>query len=54
MPSMSRSLRSKQDWTMTFNPAEYLADHPGMTIANQELSWAKLKQYGKQLTQLRE
>ncbi len=43
MPEMSRSLRSKQDWTMYFNPSEYLNDHPDMTISNQTLSATKLQ-----------
>jgi len=34
MPQMSRSLRSKSDWRMLFNPAEFWNENPDMTIEN--------------------
>ena len=47
MPDVARYVRQNTDWTMYFNPMEYLEAHPGLTISKCTLSRGKLLQYGK-------
>ena len=54
MPNVARNVRQNTDWTMYFNPMEYLESHPGLSIAKCSLSYKKLTQYGRQITQLRD
>ena len=51
IPDIPRKFRStKNSWEMIFNPSQYWADNPGLTIENQTLSQKRLLQYGKQIS----